>query len=196
MGRILLGNVKGPQGEQGVSAYDLAVKGGFSGTEAEWLEALRGEKGDNGDSAYAVAVKNGFPGTESEWLESLKGDPGTPGEPEPAGTCDILSSSDAVKQNTSAGKIVDALVIKEFFQSVSDGKAMLASAITGKGVPTDAGETFQGMAENISAITSGGGGSGSSSMLSLCMYEIGALEASLGHALKEKTDITILSMEG
>lgn len=29
----------------GESAYDIAVKNGFVGTEAEWLESLRGEKG-------------------------------------------------------------------------------------------------------------------------------------------------------
>lgn len=193
MDRILLGNVKGPQGKQGESAYDLALKGGFSGTEAEWLEALRGENGENGASAYEVAVKNGFSGTEAEWLESLKGDPGIQGEPGSAGTCDILASSEDVKQNTSAGKIVDALVIKEVFQSVSDGKAMLASAITGKGVLTDAGETFQKMADNISAITSGGR---SGRDISLCMCEIEALKASREHAVKEKTDITILPVEG
>ena len=32
------------------SAYDIAVKNGFQGTEAEWLESLKGDKGDNGDS--------------------------------------------------------------------------------------------------------------------------------------------------
>lgn len=54
----------------GRSAYQTAVKNGFEGTEAEWLETLVGL------SAYQTAVKNGFKGTESEWLKSLKGDPG------------------------------------------------------------------------------------------------------------------------
>lgn len=31
------------------SAYEIAVAGGFEGTEAEWLETLKGEKGDKGD---------------------------------------------------------------------------------------------------------------------------------------------------
>ena len=31
------------------SAYEVAVKNGFEGTEAEWLESLKGEKGDKGD---------------------------------------------------------------------------------------------------------------------------------------------------
>ena len=46
--------------------------------------------------------------------------------------------------------------LNEVFQSVSDGKAMIASAITDKGVETDAGATFETMAGNIRAIESGG----------------------------------------
>lgn len=46
---------KGDTGDQGLagldgkSAYELAVIGGFVGTEAEWLASLKGEKGDKGD---------------------------------------------------------------------------------------------------------------------------------------------------
>lgn len=191
MDRILLGNVKGPKGDEGESAYGIAVRNGYSGTEAEWLESLRGRQGDIGDSAYAVAVKNGFSGTEAEWLESLKGEPGSPGEPGSAGSYDILTSSEAVRQNESAGKMVDALVIKEVFQSVSDGKEMLASAITGKGIPTDAGDTFQEMADNIGAIASGGGGRG----ISLCMYAIDGLVTDQKMEIASKTNITVEPME-
>lgn len=104
--------VAGPRGERGYSAYDLAVKNGYTGTEKEWLAYLKDDKGDKGDagatgatgpagangkdgvngadgkpgsnglSAYELAVKNGFTGNESAWLESLKGEQGVPG---PAG---------------------------------------------------------------------------------------------------------------
>ncbi len=63
----------------GASAYDIAVKNGFSGTEAEWLASLKGADGADGEyagkgeSAYEIAVKNGFLGTETEWLATLKG---------------------------------------------------------------------------------------------------------------------------
>ena len=40
-----------------LSAYEIAVKNGFNGTEIEWLESLRGK------SAYELAVENGFKGT-------------------------------------------------------------------------------------------------------------------------------------
>lgn len=75
--------INGKDGENGLSAYELAVENGFTGTLAEWLESLKGIDGRNGTdgkdglSAYEIALKNGFVGTESEWLESLKGENGT-----------------------------------------------------------------------------------------------------------------------
>ncbi len=50
------------------SAYELAVKNGFTGTEKEWLQSLRGENGKDGESVtaadlYTEAQKNGFEGT-------------------------------------------------------------------------------------------------------------------------------------
>lgn len=38
----------GPQGEPGASAYDVAVVGGFVGTEAQWLASLVGPEGAQG----------------------------------------------------------------------------------------------------------------------------------------------------
>ncbi len=93
----------GTNGENGLSAYELAVQEGFSGSLADWLESLKGADGKDGVdgkdgadglngkdgtdgkdgadgkdglSAYEIAVKNGFVGTESEWLDSLKGKDG------------------------------------------------------------------------------------------------------------------------
>lgn len=36
-------------GPQGFSAYEVAVKNGYVGTEQEWLASLKGDKGDKGD---------------------------------------------------------------------------------------------------------------------------------------------------
>lgn len=47
--------------------------------------------------------------------------------------------------------------IAEVKKSVSDGKSKVASAITEKGVSTEATDTFDTMAENIGKISSGGG---------------------------------------
>ena len=55
-------------GQNGKSAYEVAVDNGFEGSERRWLESLKGE------NAYKLAQQDGFSGTEEEWLESLKGE--------------------------------------------------------------------------------------------------------------------------
>ena len=65
---------------KGDSAYETAVKNGFTGTEAEWIASLKGKDGlDADDNAYDIAVKNGFTGSQKDWLESLKGADGKDG---------------------------------------------------------------------------------------------------------------------
>lgn len=71
---------------------------------------------------------------------------------------DMIKSKEEIESNQEEGKSVDALVIKEVFQSVSNGKSLIASAITDKGVETDADSTFEIMAQNIINIPSGSGG--------------------------------------
>ena len=81
----------GKDGKDGLSAYELAVENGFTGTLAEWLASLKGKDGENGvdgkngvngsdgKSAYIIAVEHGFTGTEDDWLQSLKGADGKDG---------------------------------------------------------------------------------------------------------------------
>lgn len=42
------GGSGGGSGADGESAYEIAVRNGFEGTEQEWLASLNGEKGDRG----------------------------------------------------------------------------------------------------------------------------------------------------
>ena len=90
----------GSGGQDGKSAYEIAVENGFSGDVNAWLASLKGAKGDsgsngtgtqgnpgkdgtdgkNGKSAYEIARDGGYTGTEAEWLESLKGTDGTNGK--------------------------------------------------------------------------------------------------------------------
>lgn len=82
-----LNNESSIPGQDGKSAYEIAVENGFQGNEAEWLESLKGESGEDGEdgeqgkSAYEIAVEKGFIGTEEEWLKSLKGRNGVDGIP-------------------------------------------------------------------------------------------------------------------
>ena len=66
---------QGTDGQNGASAYELAVGKGYTGTLNEWLESLQG------NSAYELAVQKGYEGTLDEWLEALKGASGQDGEP-------------------------------------------------------------------------------------------------------------------
>jgi hypothetical protein len=70
----------GRQGDAGESAYKLACRFGYQGTEIQWLRGLQGKDGANGESAYRTAVRNGFVGGESDWLACLKGAKGEPGQ--------------------------------------------------------------------------------------------------------------------
>ena len=45
-------------GPQGLSAYEIALKNGFVGTEQEWLDSLVGEKGEKGDTGQKGETGN------------------------------------------------------------------------------------------------------------------------------------------
>lgn len=69
-----LNSLHGIPGEDGLSAYELAVlHDGFVGTVNEWLDSLKGDPGEKGDSEYDLAVQNGYEGTVEEWLDERKG---------------------------------------------------------------------------------------------------------------------------
>lgn len=61
------------KGDDGRSAYDVAVANGFVGNQAAWLASLIGPAGQ---SAYQVAVAAGFVGNQAAWLASLIGPAG------------------------------------------------------------------------------------------------------------------------
>ncbi len=71
-----LGNISGeagPAGKNGDSAYQIAVKDGFEGSEEQWLESLVGARGK---SAYEYARDGGYAGTEAEFAQMLASPPG------------------------------------------------------------------------------------------------------------------------
>ena len=62
----------------GMSAYDIAVKNGYKGTEQEWLAALQGQDGKDGQSLtakdlYNEALADGFTGTYLEFCQNVLG---------------------------------------------------------------------------------------------------------------------------
>ena len=64
------------EASQPLSAYDVAVKNGFIGSESEWLDSLRGEPGAKGDKGETGAKGDkGETGAKGE-----QGEQGVPGE--------------------------------------------------------------------------------------------------------------------
>lgn len=76
----------------------------------------------------------------------------------PDGTVSLVDVTEYTQVGDSFGasevnQITEA--VNQAFQYASNGKELIAGAITGKGVPTDPADTFQQMADNISAIETG-----------------------------------------
>lgn len=88
-------------GLQGLSAFEVAVKEGFVGTEEEWLVSLKGDPGEQGPQG--LQGEKGEPGvdgtvafedlTDAQKAE-LKGDKGDQGEPGKDGKTGIYVGSD------------------------------------------------------------------------------------------------------
>ncbi len=66
-------------GGSGQSAYDVAVKNGFVGTEEEWLESLKGDKGDKGDTG-ATGATGAAGATGATGAEGAEGPEGAEGK--------------------------------------------------------------------------------------------------------------------
>lgn len=65
----------------------------------------------------------------------------------------IIDDFSAIDSVTQEGYMIGALVGKELKKSVADGKSLIASAITSKGVSTAASASFATMANNIRSIS-------------------------------------------
>ncbi|KRM29194.1 hypothetical protein FC91_GL001018 [Schleiferilactobacillus harbinensis DSM 16991] len=88
------GELQGPKGDDGRSAYQVWLDAGHTGTEEDYLTSLKGAtgapgaKGDTGDtgpagpageSAYQVWLDAGHTGTQDDFLATLKGADGKDG---------------------------------------------------------------------------------------------------------------------
>lgn len=161
------GGEQGPPGEDGASAYDLAVANGYVGTEAAWLASLvgpagpegpegpagadgaPGEPGPAGDqgpagapgaaglSAYEVALTEGFVGTETEWLATLVGAEGPEG---PKGDTGDAGPAGAPGATTWAGITDKPAVTDLAVGALAEGEYLrrVGSALVG-GTPSGGG---------------------------------------------------------
>lgn len=85
----------GPPGPPGLSAYEVWLEQGNTGSEADFLASLQGAPGtpgnhgqpgndgtpgQDGDSAYEIWLSIGNVGDEADFIASLKGEPGEKGD--------------------------------------------------------------------------------------------------------------------
>lgn len=94
----------GQPGKDGDSAYQVAVKNGYQGTESQWLASLRGPEGPQG--------KQGEPGQAGkDGKDGQQGPQGVPGTPGKDGKDASLPSVDAYAMGEQSGAIPGASVL-------------------------------------------------------------------------------------
>lgn len=101
-------NIELTPGPSGKTAYEIAVEGGFNGSEQEWINSLVGEVGPGGKTAYELALDNGFSGSQEEWLNSLAG--------EDAYKVEILST----RGNQAINGDIDTLFYAKLYKGKND----------------------------------------------------------------------------
>ncbi len=102
----------------GESAYEIAVRNGFDGSEREWLDSLKGENGEDG--------KNGEDGTDGK-----DGENGTDGE---NGKDGLSSGSDAAKATAFAIRsAVSIFCTFEKYQYAGYGRDPIATEYSSAG---------------------------------------------------------------
>lgn len=143
---------KGDTGEQGIQGLQglQGLKGDaftYEDFTPEQLESLRGPKGDTGadgqDGLTTNIVVNGNTYSHSNGTITL------PNYPTVVSSADGITIQDAAN-NFTATNVEGALA--ELFQFVSNGKTLIASAITDMGVDASNTDSFEVMANKIRTI--------------------------------------------
>ena len=105
---------------RGLSAYEIAVKNGFEGTEQEWLASLKGEPGAAGDQ-ITVNRKRAVDGNITVNATDVYMTPGA----------QLETVAQAIDKRIKTSDIVNALDSYETDKplSAAQGKALLGSAV-------------------------------------------------------------------
>ena len=141
---------EGPQGPLGVQG----PKGDTGDTGPAGPQGEPGPQGPPGPSAAGVTSFNGRDGAVTPQAgDYTAADVGARADTWTPDASDVtVTPPDGMTATDVQG------AVSELFTSVSEGKALIASAVTDKGVDTAADATFQQIHDNILAIEAGGGG--------------------------------------
>lgn len=147
-----------------LTAYGIAVKHGFKGTEAEWLESLKGEKGDTGGIGpigpkgdkgdtgdTGPAGKDGAPGAAATVTVGTvtTGEPGTQAAVTNGGTTaaavlNFVIPRGAPGQDGADGEPGAAGQDGGYYQPAVDGSGNLTWTASKSGMPAAAGANIRG----------------------------------------------------
>lgn len=147
-----------------LTAYGIAVKHGFKGTEAEWLESLKGEKGDTGGIGpigpkgdkgntgdTGPAGKDGAPGAAATVTVGTvtTGEPGTQAAVTNGGTAaaavfNFVIPRGAPGQDGADGEPGAAGQDGGYYQPAVDGSGNLTWTASKSGMPAAAGANIRG----------------------------------------------------
>lgn len=120
------------QGNPGLSAYELAKKYGFQGTEASYVQATFGKKGDTGESAYLLAKRYGYNGTESAFAQALVNAANGVGTGTGTGSGTGADGKSAYQVWRDLGNVGDAQAFINSLKSTVPGPASTVPGPTGK----------------------------------------------------------------
>lgn len=174
----------GPKGDTGATGPAGAV--GSTGPKGD--TGQKGDTGANGLSAYQIWLNQGNSGTEAAFLTSLKGKDGT------SATGGVNATDVLTKTNTTAytpvadyhpatKKYIDT-EITTLKNSVSDGKTLVAAAITNKGVASTNEDSFSTMATKINSIPTSSGGGTARLVTSYILQEDSYREVAVANAMQ------------
>lgn len=112
--------LKGDKGDNGASAYEVAVNNGFEGTEKEWLLSLKGkdgEKGAKGDTG-ATGAKGDTGATGEKGADGAKGEKGDKGDTGAPFTYDMFTPEQLAALKGEKGDTGEAGASKPIVKSV------------------------------------------------------------------------------
>lgn len=155
---------KGDTGSQGAQGTSFRFRGNWSSSNYYYSDSsLIDVVKYNGNCYRALYSHSGVAPSNTYYWELMveKGNDGSQGPQGPQGPAGPVNISDAVNSYSSSVAASSYAVklaydkAQEAFQSASDGKNSIASAITGKGVQAWGSETFAELAAKISSISNG-----------------------------------------
>ena len=137
----------GSNGKDGLSAYQIWLNNGHTGSETDFLTWLQGKDGDDGDdgkdgsSAYQVWLNNGHTGSETDFLTWLQGKDGDDAVSITEATIDDDGNLIVTLTNgktINCGKVKEPEPVEELqYMAIKENNEVVSYCVQGLGDVTD-----------------------------------------------------------